>query len=132
MYAVHDPSHCPYQSPYTAPIAYTWTTLFSSPATLVLADLNGAILMMTMGDNETTRTDATSPETFVIGVSSSHFTLSTMGISQMSISFPEPGGPDCHAVFCVTPKFRCNFMPDVPLTPVESRYVATTHTCTPS
>ena len=111
---------------------YTWTTLFSSPATLALADLNGAILMVTMGDNETTHTNATSPETFVIGVSSSHFTLSTTGISQMSISFPEPGGPDCHAVFCVTPKFRCNFMPDVPLTPVESRYVATTHTCTPS
>lgn len=42
--------------------------------------------MVTMGDNETTLTNATSPETFVIGVSSSHFTLSTTGITRLSIS----------------------------------------------
>ena len=64
--------------------SYTATTL--SPSVLPANDLDGATLMLTLGDGETTRSGATSPETFTAAAARSHFTLSATGLTGLSIS----------------------------------------------
>ena len=78
---------CP-ESDWTSSVGYTATTLSSNPATLRTANLNGATLTVTLGDNETTRTvadGASSPETFASGADSSHFGLSISGLTGVTI-----------------------------------------------
>ena len=76
---------CNAWSPW-ASVSYTATTLALSLEANA-ANLHGATLRLTLGDDETTRTDATSsPETFLSGAAASHFTLDAPAVTGLTLS----------------------------------------------
>lgn len=86
MYSTTD-DPCLASSLRTTPIAYTRTTLASSPATLTAGNLPGATLAVTLGSPASTLTATPALTTFGSGVSASSFALDTSPtVTGLSIS----------------------------------------------
>ena len=66
-------------------VSYAATTLSLSSGANP-ANLQGATLTLTLGDDETTRANASSPETFLSSAAAAHFTLAATGITGLTIS----------------------------------------------
>ena len=66
-------------------VSYAATTLSLSSGANP-QNLQGATLTLTLGDDETTRANASSPETFLSSAAASHFTLAATGITGLTIS----------------------------------------------